>query len=235
MLKRTLLPSLLIVFCSIVACKNEPKTNADTVTQSTNMTSPSVDSSALAAQAQATADSLAAAKAAMAQKTADEKAVPAPVAKDNAVVPSTKTTAKPKTTTVTPVKPAKMTTVKPEPKFDNGNIFKRPGRDDVFKISEIAPAYPGGEKAMMKYLEKNIKYPMEAKDKNIQGTVFLEFVVEKDGRVDDVLVNKGVNPLLDKEAVRVVNSMPRWTPGKQNGNLVAVRYSIPVKFELITN
>lgn len=240
MVNKCIIPAFLITISLVVACKNEPKTNADTVTQTTEIITPSVDSTALAAQAQFTADSLAAAEkaaaeAAMAQTTPESKAKTTAVKKGNTplAVPE-KPKTKPKVTPVTPVNPSKTTTIiKPEPKFDEGNIVKRPGRDDVFTISEVAPAYPGGVNAMMKYLQKNIKYPTEAKEKGIKGTVFVEFVVEKNGTVDDVLVKKGVNSLLDKEAVRVVTGMPKWTPGKQNGNLVAVRYTLPVKFDLI--
>ncbi len=238
MVNKIIIPAFLVAITLVVACKNEPKTNADTATQTMEVSIPSVDSAALAAQTQATADSIAAAEnaaaaAAMAQTTTDAKTTV--VKKDNTKVSvPAKPRTKPKVTPVTPVNPSKTATViKPEPKFDDGNIVKRPGRDDVFTISEVAPAYPGGVNAMMKYLQKSIKYPNEAKEKGIKGTVFVEFVVEKDGTVDDVLVKKGVNPLLDKEAVRVVNSMPKWTPGKQNGHLVAVRYTLPVKFDLI--
>ena len=226
MFKKIIFPSCALALCLFVACKNEPKTkdniakNAidttiETTTQRIILASPSVDSAALRAQEKADAKGM----------SADAKMG------KTAVVPPTKANTK---TPVTPINPAKTTTViKPEPKFDDKNVVKRAGRDDVFIISEVAPAYPGGEKAMMKYLQKNIKYPNEAKDKGIKGTVFLEFVVEKDGKVDDVLVKKGINPLLDAEAVRVVSSMPKWSVGKQNGSLVAVRYTLPVKFELV--
>lgn len=226
MFKKIIFPSCAFALCLFMACKNEPKTNAniannandttiETTTQRIILASPSVDSAALRAQ-----------------EKADAKGMSADAKKGKTVVvPPTKANTK---TPVTPINPAKTTTViKPEPKFDDKNVVKRAGRDDVFIISEVAPAYPGGEKAMMKYLQKNIKYPNEAKDKGIKGTVFLEFVVEKDGKVDDVLVKKGINPLLDAEAVRVVSSMPKWSVGKQNGSLVAVRYTLPVKFELV--
>ncbi len=244
MVNKLIISAFLVTISLVVACKNEPKTNADTATQTTMEIPPSVDSAALAAQAKATPDSIAsaekaaekaAAEAAMAQTATEQKAKTTAVKKGNTpVAVPAKPKTKPKITPITPVKPSTTTTIiKPDPKFDDGNIVKRPGRDDVFTISEVTPTYPGGEKEMMKYLQKNIKYPNEAKEKGIKGTVFVEFVVEKDGTVDDVLVKKGVNPLLDKEAVRVVNSMPKWAPGKQNGNLVAVRYTLPVKFDLI--
>ena len=113
------------------------------------------------------------------------------------------------------------------------NVKKRNGRDDVFVRSEVAPAYPGGEAAMMKYLQKNLKYPMAAKENGVKGTVYVQFVVEKDGKVDDVVVSKGVDKSLDAEAKRVVSAMPKWAAGKQAGQSVAVQYVLPVKFDLV--
>jgi TonB family protein len=126
--------------------------------------------------------------------------------------------------------------VKPTTKADNfpdEQVIKRNGRDDVMKIAEAAPAYNGGDKAMRKFLQNNIKYPLKAKDDGVQGTVFVRFVVEKDGVVDDVVVSKGVHPLLDAEAKRVVSVMPKWTPGKQKGKPVAVQYTLPVRFQIV--
>lgn len=134
-----------------------------------------------------------------------------------------------------PVKGAKPMS-KPLPKADNfpvDQVIKRNGRDDVLKVSEAAPAYNGGDKAMRKFLQNNIKYPSKAKDDGVQGTVFVRFVVEKDGIVDDVVVSKGVHPMLDAEAKRVVSVMPKWTPGKQKGKPVAVQYTLPVRFQLL--
>jgi TonB family protein len=116
--------------------------------------------------------------------------------------------------------------------FPDEQVIKRDGRDDVLKIAEAAPAYNGGDKAMRKFLQSNIKYPLKAKDDGVQGTVFVRFVVEKDGLVDDVAISKGVHPLLDAEAKRVVSIMPKWTPGKQKGKPVAVQYTLPVRFLL---
>ena len=144
---------------------------------------------------------------------------------------------KPKPTTLpkTPVKavPPKAKPTATSDKFPDENVVKRNGRDDVLKVAEGAPAYNGGEAAMRKFLQKNIKYPSKAKEDGVQGTVFVRFVVEKDGLVDDVAVAKGVHPMLDAEAKRVVSVMPKWTPGKQNGKLVAVQYTLPVRFQLV--
>jgi TonB family protein len=112
-------------------------------------------------------------------------------------------------------------------------VKKRNGRDDVFVRSEVAPAYAGGEAAMIKYLQKNLRYPVIAKENGVKGTVFVQFVVEKDGKVDDVTIVKGVDKLLDAEAKRVVAAMPKWTAGQQNGKAVAVQYVLPVRFDLV--
>ncbi len=102
----------------------------------------------------------------------------------------------------------------------------------VFDVVEQMPSFPGGNAAMMNYLSQNIKYPVIAEENGIQGRVIVQFVVGKDGHISDVRVAKSVDPSLDKEAVRVVRSMPRWIPGKQNGQAVTVRYTLPVTFRL---
>ena len=102
----------------------------------------------------------------------------------------------------------------------------------VFDVVEQMPSYPGGNGALMQYLSKNIKYPVVAEENGIQGRVICTFVVERDGSVTDVRVAKSVDPSLDKEAVRVVSSMPKWIPGKQNGSAVRVKYTLPVTFRL---
>lgn len=102
----------------------------------------------------------------------------------------------------------------------------------VFDIVEQQPMFPGGQTALMKYLSEHTKYPVVAQENGVQGRVTVQFVVEKDGSISDVHVLRGVDPSLDKEAVRVVKSMPRWTPGKQNGINVRVNYRVPVLFRL---
>ena len=97
---------------------------------------------------------------------------------------------------------------------------------------EQMPSFPGGMKAMMDYLARNIRYPANAKNDLIQGRVILQFIVDKKGRLSDVKVARSVEPSLDAEAVRVVKSMPRWNPGMQNGKAVKVRYTLPVTFRL---
>ena len=113
------------------------------------------------------------------------------------------------------------------PEEDDGIV------DDVpFRIVEEMPEYPGGKKALYAYMGNNIKYPEDAKEKGIQGTVYVSYVVEKDGGVSHVKILRGVSESLDKEALRVVKSMPNWKPGKQKGQAVRVQYNLPIKFTL---
>lgn len=104
--------------------------------------------------------------------------------------------------------------------------------DMVFDVVEVMPQFPGGQIAMLQYLMKNIKYPEQAMKEGIQGRVAVSFIVEKDGSISNVRPVLSVHPLLNKEAVRVVKSMPKWSPGKHNGKPVRVRYNLPVMFKL---
>ena len=102
----------------------------------------------------------------------------------------------------------------------------------VFDVVEEMPSFPGGQGALMSYLASNIKYPVVAQENGVQGRVIVSFVVERDGSISDVKVARSVDPSLDREAQRVVKSMPRWSPGKQNGSTVRVKYTVPVVFRL---
>ena len=102
----------------------------------------------------------------------------------------------------------------------------------VFDVVEEMPSFPGGQGALMQYLASNIKYPVVAQENGIQGRVIVSFVVERDGSISDVKVARSVDPSLDREAQRVVKSMPKWKPGKQNGSAVRVKYTVPVVFRL---
>ncbi len=118
-----------------------------------------------------------------------------------------------------------------------GYVFtlKKDGSDEdegEFLAVEQMPQYPGGPAAMMQFLMKNVHYPDEAYKNNVQGRVIVTFVIEKDGSITEATVAKAVHPMLDAEALRVVNSMPKWTPGMQKGEAVRVRYTIPVTFKL---
>ena len=103
---------------------------------------------------------------------------------------------------------------------------------EVYDMVEQAPTFPGGNQELMSYLAKNIKYPKEAQAAKKEGRVIVQFVVASTGQVTNVKVMRGVDPLLDAEAIRVVEGMPRWTPGRQDGEAVNVRYTLPVTFRL---
>lgn len=94
------------------------------------------------------------------------------------------------------------------------------------------PQFPGGETALYQFLANNVKYPEDAMANNVQGTVWVQFIIDKKGNVTNVKVVRSVDPSLDKEAVRVVKSMPRWKPGKQRGKPVRVIFQVPIKFEI---
>lgn len=102
----------------------------------------------------------------------------------------------------------------------------------VHDFVEQMPSFPGGMGALMSWLSQNIKYPVIAAENGVEGRVIVQFVVEKDGSITDVKIAKSVDPSLDKEATRVVSSMPHWIAGRQNGNPVRVKYTVPVTFKL---
>lgn len=120
---------------------------------------------------------------------------------------------------------AKEVIAQPEPP-------KQPEESKVFDVVEQMPSFPGGQGALLEYLASHVKYPVVAQENGVQGRVVVSFVVERDGSITDVRVVRSVDPSLDREAARVVSSMPRWTPGKQNGSAVRVKYNVPVMFKL---
>ena len=107
-----------------------------------------------------------------------------------------------------------------------------PVQGDVFDVVEEMPQYPGGPQALFKFLGENVHYPEEAEKAGIQGRVIATFVVEKDGSISQPTVVKSVDPLLDAEAIRVISAMPNWKPGRQNGKVVRVKYTVPLSFNL---
>jgi protein TonB len=109
---------------------------------------------------------------------------------------------------------------------------KKEEPEKVFTSVEQMPQFPGGDAALMKYLSSHIQYPAMAAENNVQGKVILQFVVEKDGKVGEVKVARSVDKDLDREAIRVVKSLPKFTPGRQNGQPVRVWYTLPVTFKL---
>lgn len=121
----------------------------------------------------------------------------------------------------------------PEPvKSKPLNIPQPVNSNRVYDVVEQMPSFPGGISGLRTYLNQNIRYPAEAQENCVQGRVVVSFVVGKDGHISDVTVLRSVDPSLDKEAVRVIRNMPRWTPGKQGGEPVKVRYNVPVSFRL---
>lgn len=117
-------------------------------------------------------------------------------------------------------------------KFDDFNE-EDTGEQEIFQIVETMPSFPEGNPT--KWINKNIKYPVLAQENGIQGKVFIQFVIEKDGSITDVKVARGVDASLDKEAMRVVKAMPKWNPGKQRGKPVRVAYTLPINFQLSNN
>ena len=103
---------------------------------------------------------------------------------------------------------------------------------EVFTIVEDMPVFPGGELALRNWIASHINYPTIAQENGIQGKVYVSFVVGKDGSVSNAVIARGVDPSLDKEALRVINSMPKWKPGMQRGKPVNVSYTVPINFQL---
>ena len=127
--------------------------------------------------------------------------------------------------------PAEETKAK-ETKAEEAKPQSQPTEQAIFTVVEEMPEFPGGMAECLKFLARNIKYPVAAQEAKIEGRVVVQFVVGKDGSISDIKVARGVNPDLDAEAIRVIAKMPNWTPGKQRGKAVAVKYSLPIIFRL---
>ena len=121
---------------------------------------------------------------------------------------------------------------KSDKKADAGKPDMKPDKNGVYQIVEEMPEFPGGVEALMDFVAKNVVYPQEAMDKEISGRVFVSFIVEKDGSVNEVEVKKGIGGGCDDEAVRVIKAMPKWKPGKMKGKPVRVSYMMPITFRL---
>ena len=117
----------------------------------------------------------------------------------------------------------------PVPSMDE---LAQKGTDHVYQAVDEMPQFPGGNRAMMAYIGQNIKYPAEAVAKGIEGRVLVQFVVNKEGDLQDIKVMKSIDPLLDQEAIRVISSMPKWTPGKLKGEAVNIQYVLPIQFNI---
>jgi TonB family protein len=132
--------------------------------------------------------------------------------------------------------PAKLIAQEPEKampvKKENATKEKSVQNGDVFTVVEKMPSYPGGEEARIKFFAENIKYPQEARNKGITGTVYVTYVVEKDGSITNVKIIRGIGGGCDEESVRVVSSMPKWNPGMEKGKPVRTQFNIPIKYSL---
>lgn len=104
--------------------------------------------------------------------------------------------------------------------------------ETIFMIVENMPEFPGGDLALRKYIAENVKYPEIAKENGLSGKVFVQFVINQRGEVENVKIARGVDPALDKEAIRVVQNLPKWKPGSQRGKPVKVSYTVPINFQL---
>jgi len=125
--------------------------------------------------------------------------------------------------------------------MEDGTLLQEPSnsiqtidKNDPLYVVDQEPKYKGGYKTMLKYLHSNLKYPPKSRKKGIEGDVFVQFIVNKTGKVSDVKILRGIENECDKEAIRVVKLMPDWIPGKQHGKIVRVFFQIPVKFDLAT-
>jgi periplasmic protein TonB len=112
------------------------------------------------------------------------------------------------------------------------NALELSKKGKIAKTVDQMPEFPGGMEALINYMSHNIKYPVDAKEKGVTGTVYIKFIVDKTGHVINAKVKKGVSRSLNKEALRVVNAMPVWKPGQQDGKPASVSYTIPIKFAL---
>jgi TonB family protein len=132
--------------------------------------------------------------------------------------------------------PAKLIAQEPEKampvKKENSKEEKSVQNGDIFTVVEKMPSYPGGDEARIKFFTENIKYPQEARQKGITGTVFVTYIVEEDGSVTNVKILRGIGSGCDEEALRVVSLMPKWNPGMQRGKPVRTQFNIPIKFSL---
>ena len=116
--------------------------------------------------------------------------------------------------------------------MEKAQLSEYPGEEDVFMVVDESPEFPGGTSALMGYLRDNMVVPDSCRENNIQGRVLVTFIVEKDGSITKPVVVKSVHPILDAEALRLVSAMPKWKPGRQNGEVQRVKYIVPVNFRL---
>ena len=104
--------------------------------------------------------------------------------------------------------------------------------DKVYQVVEKMPEFPGGKQRLLDWLKTNIQYPAEAREKGVEGRIIIQFVINKNGKAVEPLIVQSLDPILDKEAIRLINSMPQWKPGEEKGEPVRVRFTMPINFRL---
>ena len=132
--------------------------------------------------------------------------------------------------TTSEVKLEDVITVTEDTDSDSSDVADE--EEPIYQVVEQQPEFPGGMSAQMKFLQDNLRYPQESREKGFQGRVITQFVVNTDGSISDIKIVKPLNPLLEAEALRVIRLMPKWNPGKQKGKTVRVRYTFPIIFRL---
>lgn len=114
----------------------------------------------------------------------------------------------------------------------NTGSKEKTSNEKIYDVVEIPPSFPGGQAALLAWIASHVNYPQKAMESRIEGRIIVGFVIECDGSVSQAKIIRSVDPLLDDEAIRVVMGMPKWTPGRQNGKNVRVKYNVPVNFRL---
>lgn len=114
----------------------------------------------------------------------------------------------------------------------NTGSKEKTSNEKIYDVVEIPPSFPGGQAALLAWIASHVNYPQKAMESRIEGRIIVGFVIECDGAVSQAKIIRSVDPLLDDEAIRVVMGMPKWTPGRQNGKNVRVKYNVPVNFRL---
>ncbi len=115
---------------------------------------------------------------------------------------------------------------------NNTGSKEKTSNEKIYDVVEMPPSFPGGQAALLAWIASHVNYPQKAMESRIEGRVIVGFVIECDGSVSQAKILHGVDSLLNKEAIRVVMGMPKWTPGRQNGKNVRVKYNVPVNFRL---
>lgn len=155
-----------------------------------------------------------------------------PISTENEIIPEAGTLKSPELTDTHYIEGITITKANKASRLSRETAEEETAEAEIFTVVEESPHFPGGEDARIKFLQENLKYPVIARESSIQGTVFITFVIEKDGTITDIRVLRGIGGGCDEEALRALKLMPRWIPGKQRGKPVRVQFNLPVKFSL---